>query len=125
MNIIDLNKQFYYQYHNRICQSDPINRPIFVPVQGSAGLELSDINWNSLRILCLRKLTKDKFYEILTTGDAFFDSRRSGGQKYFVKPDLSEISFNPITTVHLNYEFLNPTFEGFLAIFMVFERSQR
>ena len=52
-----------------------------------------------------------------------YKERRSGGQKYFVKPDLSEISFNPITTVHLNYEFLNPTFEGFLAIFMVFERS--
>ena len=38
----------------------------------------------------------------------FLDSRGSGGQKYFVKPDFSEISFNPITTVHLNYEFLNP-----------------
>ena len=37
----------------------------------------------------------------------FLDSRRSGGQKSFGKPDLSEISFNPITTVHLNYESLN------------------
>ena len=73
--------------------------------------------------MCLRKLTKVKFYEISTTGGAFQDSRRSVGQKCSVKPDFSEISFNPITTVHLNYEFLNPMFEGFLAIFMVFEIS--
>ena len=73
--------------------------------------------------MCLRKLTKVKFYEISTTGGAFPDSRRSVGQKCFVKPDFSEVSFNPITTVHLNYEFLNPMFEGFLAIFMVFEIS--
>ena len=64
MNIIDLNKQFYYQFHNRIYLSDPIyefvqlDRPILVLVQVSAGLELSDINWNSFRIVCLRKLTK-------------------------------------------------------------------
>ena len=72
--------------------------------------------------MCLRKLTKDKFYEISTTGGAFPDYRRSFGQKCFVKPDFSEISFNPIKTVHLNNEYLNPMFEGFLAIFMVFER---
>ena len=37
----------------------------------------------------------------------FLDSRRFGGHKSFRKPDFSEISFNPITTVHLNYESLN------------------
>ena len=54
MNIIDLNKQFYYQFHNRIYQSDPIYefvpfaRPISVSFKGSAGLEKARIReiWN-------------------------------------------------------------------------------
>ena len=49
MNIIDLNKQFYYQFHNRIYQGDPIYefvpfaRPISVSSEASAGLEKARI----------------------------------------------------------------------------------
>ena len=49
MNIINLNKQFYYQFHNRIYQSDPIyefvpsTRPISASLKGS---ETWKMTWN-------------------------------------------------------------------------------